>query len=333
MDGNEGDSMEVETPVGLASMYNTLERTSDAVPPNLSTHVADALTPELAKPTPPSSLAGTVPPPSTPSKRIKRAAKRKSIKADKKEKKKLTADLARASLTGSATTSAPSSRKSSVVPPTRHKDFQEVTEFARKMANGCFLIATRCHKNDKELDPMSIIRAWSRMAVEETKPMPALKSAAFYGKDVALEFSSVEDAMAADGTRLPNGGDHRIICRMNRMATAKIYVVRKTSLAAEAAVKTALMTAFPADNFSLYRCVISGCVVDDWAVEFAQPPTTTTRFINFPGTNAGGKGDWSSPVVAAGEVCLFCGGMHEGLAACTGLQFRANSSHVSRPSV
>lgn len=226
-DGHKEDAMNImEGPPGLASMYNTFERSSDAVPPNLSTHVADALTPELAKPDPPSSVAGINPPPSTPSKRTKRTAKRKSIKAEKKQKKTLTAAVAHASLTGSTTTSATSSRKSSVAPTTRHKDFQEVTEFARQMANGCFLIATRCHKNKKELDPTSVIRAWSKMAIEETtKPMPALKSAAFYGKDVALEFSSVEDAMRADGTRLPNGGDHRIICRTNRMATAKIYVV------------------------------------------------------------------------------------------------------------
>lgn len=62
----------------------------------------------------------------------------------------------------------------------------------------------------------------------------------------------------------------------------------------------------PYSNFSPYWGVISACAVDAWAVGFSQPPSTTTRFIRFPGTNDGGKGDWSSPVVAAGWVCLFC---------------------------
>lgn len=71
-------------------------------------------------------------------------------------------------------------------------------------------------------------------------------------------------------------------------------------------VREALRQAFPSDNFSLYQATSFGFLSDAWAVAFLEPPKTTTNKIVFKGTRYGERGDWSSPVVAAGEQCYFC---------------------------
>ena len=54
-----------------------------------------------------------------------------------------------------------------------------------------------------------------------------LKTACGYGRDVAMEFSTVEDAWSVDGTELPTpyGPTHVIRCKRNRTATAQVYKV------------------------------------------------------------------------------------------------------------
>ena len=94
-------------------------------------------------------------------------------------------------------------------------------------------------------------------------------------------------------------------------------MVDKTSVVETAGVMKALKRAFPSDGFALFRAVAFGVLKDKWVVAFDQPPKTTTKQLVFSGTEVGGKGAWSSPVVVADDNCIFCGtGRHEKTPGC-----------------
>lgn len=214
--------------------------------------------------------------------------------------------------------------------------FKEVSSFSRIMGDGTWLLTERCCKSDPVPTGDDLIEAWNfvRERAGAETPLPALKEVSVYGKEHALKFTTVEDALNADGTKIPNQqieaktrNQHHLTCRFNRNSSATNYVVRKTSLVDADGMVAALRNHFPADRFSLYRASAYGVLKDSWAVAFEEPPKTITRQLVFQGTELGGKGAWSSSVVAAGDVCEFCGsGMHDDMKECKSLQYIRSSA-------
>lgn len=83
--------------------------------------------------------------PQSVTRRQAKAERRKKAGDGRNEKRKLTASLARTSLAGVPPPPQTAAEKVRVAPHSHHKEYQQVTELAKQMANGCFLIATRCH--------------------------------------------------------------------------------------------------------------------------------------------------------------------------------------------
>lgn len=216
-------------------------------------------------------------------------------------------------------TPGPSKRPTAQQPQT----YKVVTPFAQVMANGSYLLARKCHPEDPDLSCAALTLAWNSLQSEKTGDVRhELHSCASMGKDMALGFQDAQTAMSATGTQVPNGDGHHYICVQNRHATASLYFIHKTSLVPVDTVVEATKAVWPNDNFRLFRQVLGRVTLDAWAVEFDAPPKTLARNLRFPGSGKAGKGgnaeekEWTSSVVAAGQVCFFCESEHEGMSAC-----------------
>ena len=208
--------------------------------------------------------------------------------------------------------------------------YKEVSAFTRALANGNYLQTQKCHSGDPSPDKNQICKAWVEMA-KAHPAVPRPEEFLGYGKEYAIRFGTAEAAGLADGVEIrntANGASEKCIltCSYNRSSRARVFVVSNTSVMMAPDIVGALKQAFPTDPFSLFQNSIYGFHVDTWAVSFAAPPKTTTNKIVFSGTSYQGKSDWSSPVVAAGEICPFCSAaMHQSLEDCQSLRYVASS--------
>lgn len=272
--------------------------------------------------------------PDTPvSKKGQKAAKKAGRRRKAKELKRLEGlkkqDAASNSKGGRGTTdsSAPDSSRSTPGPGKRPaaqpQSYTVRTPFAQVMASGSYLLARKCHPEDPDLSCAALTLAWNSLQSEKTgDARHELHSCASMGKDMALGFQDAQAAMSATGTQIPNGDGHHYSCVQNRHSSASLYYIHKTSLVPVDKVVEAAQAVWPNDNFKLFRQVMGMVALDAWAVEFDGPPRTIAKNLRFPGSAKAGKGanaevkEWTSSVVAAGQVCFFCESEHEGMSAC-----------------
>ncbi|KAI9730683.1 MAG: hypothetical protein M1834_005651 [Cirrosporium novae-zelandiae] len=169
-----------------------------------------------------------------------------------------------------------------------------VTAFRRAMRSGYYMLATKCHAGDPEIGREGFIRKWTDVRAKQGGGrLPEIKAVLVFGKEIAIEFNSAEDANAVEGEKFENGSGHWIHLKRNMVATAIIFSIRKASLSSADDVMSAFKKKFLVDNFRLYQGLISGIGTHDWAAEFLELPYTTIRTVEIPETEVEGKGAWS----------------------------------------
>ncbi|KAI9697674.1 MAG: hypothetical protein M1836_004624 [Candelina mexicana] len=137
--------------------------------------------------------------------------------------------------------------------------------------------------------------------------------------------------------QLQTARKHRVDKQRSRSTKSTVYVVKRTSAFLAGWVIAGVKSAFPSDDFNLYRHTLgkqgNSKLVDNWAVEFTTQPLTvrlSSNGITIPNTPGRRGNDWWCFTYKEDALCSFCKAeQHEALAHCPNLLFEMRSTHGS----
>lgn len=119
-----------------------------------------------------------------------------------------------------STTAAPSPATASTLSSLQPRWISNATApFTERLAHGNFLIARKCHPEDKDLNKDRFISIWdARRVMMQKRGSINIRYSTHLscfsdGKDIVLEFKTSEEVAAADGVKISNGGDHHYLCK------------------------------------------------------------------------------------------------------------------------
>lgn len=86
--------------------------------------------------------------------------------------------------------------------PPPQQSFTSVSPFAWRMAQGYFLIATKCHPGDPDLETGDFIDSWTKtVSAEPGIVQNKLRNCFSYGKDFVLEFPDTQAVYEFENAR------------------------------------------------------------------------------------------------------------------------------------
>lgn len=166
------------------------------------------------------------------------------------------------------------------------------------------IVAARCHKDDPTVRPLHFFWLWRKHNIGRPKPKP--KEVYHYGAEFAVRFETEGEVEEYNALKIRIDESHSLELKKYSPQVHSTVAIEKTSLVPQDTIVSALMSAFPRVNFTMWRRFQNTNLRDKYYVVFEKPPSRIVKRVYFPGTEGNNGKNWSSKVLVE-EVCSACG--------------------------